>query len=121
MKHPLKPVQIIVLGILLTAASIAGCFEADPGSQTVKPAASKGESTPIPTSSTKKKSLRYYKELLKVGMSRQEVINHLGNGWERGARIIYDLGSRSMGPDIDILTIEFDANDKLVQYRITRG
>ena len=75
----------------------------------------------MPISTAQKKSLRYYKESLKVGMSRQEVVEHLGEGWDIGERLIYDLGSRSMGPDTDILTIEFDGNDKLIQYRLTRG
>jgi outer membrane protein assembly factor BamE (lipoprotein component of BamABCDE complex) len=75
----------------------------------------------MPASTAQKKSLRYYKDLLKVGMSRQEVVEHLGEGWEQGSRLIYDLGSRSMGPDTDILTIEFDSNNKLIQYRLTRG
>jgi hypothetical protein len=121
MKCPLKPTPIIVLSVLLAAALLMGCPDANEQRRTVNPATSKGESTAMSTSTTQKKSLRYYDEVLKVGMSRREVVEHLGEGWQRGARLIYDLGSRSMGPDTDILTIEFDVNDKLIRYRISRG
>jgi hypothetical protein len=119
MKPPLKPILFSILCLLLVPAAIGGCPGGNEKSQSVNPATSKGESPSL--SATPKKSLRYYKEVLKVGMSKQEVVEHLGEGWKRGTRLIYDLGSRSLGPDTDILTIEFDDNDRLVQYRLSRG
>jgi hypothetical protein len=119
MKLSLKPMLITVLWLLFAAIVLIGCPGGNNNSQTVNLVTSKGD--PESMSATLQKSLRDYEEILKVGMSRQEVVEHLGEGRESGNRLIYSLGSRSLGSDTDILTIEFNDNDRLIQYRLSRG
>jgi hypothetical protein len=119
MQRPLITITVLLSCLLLTAVAVGGCSGEKEKRQTVTPATSKGASNPM--SEAQKKNLRSFEEVLKVGMSRQEVVERLGDGWKRGTRLIYDLGPRSLGPDTDTLIIEFNGNDKLIKYRLSRG
>jgi hypothetical protein len=119
MQRPLNTTTVLCACLLLAAVAWGGCSGGKEKRQMDTQATSKGAANPM--SAAQKKNLRSFEEVLEVGMSRQEIIQHFGKGWERGTRLIYDLGPRSLGPDTDTLIIEFNGNDKLVKYRVSRG
>jgi hypothetical protein len=112
-----RPVLIALLSVCLI--SLSGC----PGSEDVQAkksiASSKGESDHMQISPEVIR--REYKKVLKVGVPKEQVISAFGKGWPRGTNLVYNLGARSLGPDVETLIIDFDADDRLVQYRVDNG
>jgi outer membrane protein assembly factor BamE (lipoprotein component of BamABCDE complex) len=66
--------------------------------------------------------LQSYTKSLQVGMTKQQVMEMYGPpDWEKGNRTAYSLGPRGLGVDIDSLIIEFDDNNKVTRFRLSRG
>lgn len=79
------------------------------------------ENMPAESSEAQKNHLQSYMDILATGMSRQEVIQLFGSGWQRGSRLFYDMGTADdSGMDSSTLIIEFDENDKVVSYKVSQ-
>lgn len=69
-----------------------------------------------------KEMLKSYQKVLKVGMTKEQVIQMFGPpGYERGPLLIYNLGKRSTGVDYYELLIQLDGNNKVKKFEEVQG